>query len=320
MTRRSPRAVFASEAATLPDAARPAAWSAERERGSPIAVALFAWATLALGRRATRWLLHPICWYFIAFSPRTRWASRTFLRRALGREPRSGDVLRHFHTFAATVHDRVLLLSGGLEGFDIEVQGGAIVESILRSGRGCILLGSHLGSFEVLRALGRATNTRAVNVVMHSQNAMHTARAFGRIAPELKDRIIAPGQPDAMLKVKECLEKGEIVGILGDRLLRGAKAGSRGFLGVPARFPLGPLQLACTLGAPVVTCFALYEGASRYRICIETLSAGGAVPRAERAARVAGWLDRYVERLEHQARRSPYNWFNFYDFWNEIPG
>jgi predicted LPLAT superfamily acyltransferase len=27
------------------------------------------------------------------------------------------------------------------------------------------------------------------------------------------------------------------------------------------------------------------------------------------------WLQAYVARLEHYCRLSPYNWFNFYDFW-----
>jgi predicted LPLAT superfamily acyltransferase len=304
---------------TLPKDVPPAGWDAEQERGSSLAVTLIGWLSRAFGRRATRWLLYPISWYFVAFSPRARRASRAFLRRALGREPHLGDLQRHFHTFAATIHDRVFLLTGQEGLFDIEVHGAETVERIVRSGRGCILLGSHLGSFEVLRALARVAEIRAVNVVMRSLDTAHTARTLSRMAPEFENRIIAPGRPDTMLRVKECLERGEIVGFLGDRTLRGARTRACEFLGVAAEFPLGPLQIAAAAGAPVITFFALYEGGPRYQVFLEGLSEGAVVPKAERTAWAANRLDRYVERLERYACRSPYNWFNFYDYWNENP-
>jgi predicted LPLAT superfamily acyltransferase len=27
-------------------------------------------------------------------------------------------------------------------------------------------------------------------------------------------------------------------------------------------------------------------------------------------------VERYAARVEHHCRTAPYNWFNFYDFWN----
>ncbi len=256
----------------------------------------------------------------MAFSPRARRASRAFLRRALGRRARFGEVLRHFYSFAATLHDRVFLLSDGEAAFEIEVHGADAVENALRPGRGCILLGSHLGSFEMVRALGRSSAMRPVNIVMHSRDAAHTARLWSRIAPELKHRVIAPGRPETVLKVKECLDRGEIVGILGDRPFGGGKTHACSFLGSQAPFPLGPLLVAGTLAAPVVTFFGLYEGGSRYRVYLETLTAGEPVPRAGRNDWAVAQLERYVERLALYARRAPYNWFNFYDFWNERHG
>jgi len=255
----------------------------------------------------------------VAFSARARRASRAFLRRALGREPRLAEVLRHFHTFASTMHDRVFLLTGREEMFDVQVHGAERLTELLRSGSGCILLGSHLGSFDLLRALGKNAGVRAINVVMHPPDASHTTQAYSRMAPDLSQRVIAPGRPDTMLKVTECLERGEIVGFLGDRPLRGARAHATNFLGAPAHFPLGPLLIAGAVGAPVVTFFGLYKGGARYQVFLEELSDGTAVARAGREAWALQCLARYVDRLERYARRAPYNWFNFYDYWNEDP-
>src|SRR5262245_58262931 len=96
-----------------------AVWTAEPERGNPAALRLLAWLALRVGRRATRWLLHPLALYYFLFARRARIAARAFLARALGRPAGARDVLRNFHAFASAVHDRVFLLSGRLETFAV---------------------------------------------------------------------------------------------------------------------------------------------------------------------------------------------------------
>lgn len=291
-----------------------AAWREAPERGTAGSLALMARLTLGLGRAATRCLLPPLCLYYYVTAPQPRRASRAFLARVLSREPGMRDVLRHYHAFASALHDRLLLAAGRHEAFDIVLSGAAQVERQLASGRGCLVVGSHLGSFEVLRALGR-TAARHVNVVMHEANAKKMQAMFSRLAPELQERVIASGRPDTMLRVSECLERGEIVGILGDRPLGGERTAACEFLGAPARFPLGPWLLAAALGCPVALFFGLYRGGARYEVELEAFSDGERVPREVREAAATKQLERYVKRLEHQARRAPYNWFNFYDFW-----
>jgi predicted LPLAT superfamily acyltransferase len=290
------------------------AWREAAERGSAGGLMLMARLSLGLGRGLTRCLLPPLCLYYYATAPRARRASREFLARALGREPRLRDGLRHYHAFASTLHDRLLLAAGHHAALDIAVSGAEQIDRLLAAGRGCLLVGSHLGSFEVLRALER-TSVHRVSVVMHEENARRMQLLISRLAPGLQQRVIASGRPDTMLRIKECLERGEIVGILGDRPLSEERTARRDFLGAPARFPLGPWLLAATLGCPVGLFFGLYRGGARYEIELETFSEGERVARQERDAAAARALARFVARLEHHARRAPDNWFNFYDFW-----
>jgi predicted LPLAT superfamily acyltransferase len=290
------------------------AWREAPERGTARGMALMAQLTLRLGRGATRCLLPPLCLYFYATAPAARRASRQFLGRALGREPGTSDVLRHYHAYASNLHDRLLLAAGRVDALDITLTGTAEVESLLQAGRGCLLVGSHLGSFEALRALGKAQG-RPISVVMHEENALKMQAVFSGLAPDLQQRVIASGRPDTMLRIKECLERGEIVGMLGDRPLGDERCASLPFLGAPARFPLGPWLLAAVLGCPTALFFGVYHGGARYELVLEALSPGESVPREQRDAAVHLALARYVARLEHYARRAPYNWFNFYDFW-----
>ncbi len=295
-------------------------WLAQKERGSRRAMRLMKWLALRCGRRAARLMLYPVCAYFIVFSPRARRASGQYLARALGRPPRLRDVWRHYFTFAATVLDRIFLLGGQIDRFNIELTGVESLHRTLAEGRGCLLLGAHLGSFEVLRATGLLQRKLPISVVMYEDNAAIVSEVLNGLHPEIRSRIIVPGRIDTMLRISDCFARGEIVGMLGDRCAGSEKTVTCPFFGEDAAFPQGPLLLAWSLRVPVVLFAGLYEGDARYVIHFEPFCDR---PRPDRAAR-AGWVQqgaiRYAARLEHFCRTAPYNWFNFYDFWSRSPG
>jgi predicted LPLAT superfamily acyltransferase len=296
------------------EAARPE-WVELPERGSPLAMRLALWLMLRLGRPVGRLLLLPICAYFLLFAPRARSASAAYLQRALGRRATTGDVARHFHAFASTIQDQFYLLAGRYGEFDVALDAPAEAQALLRQGRGCILLGSHLGSFEILRARAMAEGRPAVNMLMYVDNSRKTGELLRALAPELESRIIPLGGPESLLRVHECLARGEVVGMLGDRAWRNERSCSIDFLGAPARFPLGPLLVAGLLQAPVLLVFGLYLGGRRYEIRLEPLADAIALDPRDRQASVRPWVEKYARRLEHYCRIAPYNWFNFYDFW-----
>lgn len=290
-------------------------WLERRERGSAFAMRLIAWLSLAFGRRVGRVLLHPICAYFLAFSPRARRASREYLRRVLGRAPRLAELFRHYHCFASTVHDRLFLLAGRHGEFAIDVRIAPSAERWLSGEEGCILLGAHFGSFEMLRAYGAAHHARPINVMMHLDNAAKTNRVMQSLAPQLAPRIIPLGSVDSLLRVRECLMRGEPVGILADRVWDNDRAMRCDFFGAPALFPVGPFRLAALLGVPLVMFSGVYRGGNRYEIRLEPFAERIVLDRGARESALQPWIQRYADTLEQYCRGAPYNWFNFYDFW-----
>ena len=292
-----------------------AAWVHRPERSNLFTLRLMTWISLHLGRRAGRLVLGLIAGYFLLFAPAARRASRDYLTRALGRPPRVREILRHFFSFAATIHDRVYLLNERFDLFDIRVHGAALVADVVARGKGVFLMGAHMGSFEVIRAVGRQQPGLRVAMVMYEENARKINAALAAINPAATQDVIPLGQLDSMLQVKERLEDGTIVGMLGDRNLGGDATLPVDFFGAPADFPAGPWRMAAMLRRPVLLMVGLYRGGNRYDIHFEPLADFSGVARGERDAAQREALARYAARLAHYAREAPYNWFNFFDFW-----
>ncbi len=277
------------------------------------------WISLRLGRRAGRVVLHPIAAYFLLFAPAGRRASRNYLGRALGHPPRWRDLYRHFFTFAATVHDRVYLVNRRFELFDFEVHGEDMLRRLLAGGNGLFLMGAHLGSFEVIRAIGRKDTDLRVAMAMHRDNAQKINAMLAAINPEAVQDIIGLGQIDSMLKLRQRLDEGGAVGMLADRTLSNDTLYPVQILGSNANLPSGPLRTAALLRRPVVFMTGLYLGGNRYAIHFDPLADFSAVARGGRDAAVAAAITRYAALLDHYCRKAPYNWFNFFDFWQPAP-
>jgi len=291
-----------------------AAWAAQPERGSGALLRAALWCTLRAGWPLGRLLLFPATAWFLATSGHARAASRDYLRHALGRPARLRDVARHFHTFACAVLDRVFLIAGRPRGFSIGTEGLEHVTAILASGRGCILLGAHLGSFEVLRSVAQSCPV-PVWALMFRRNGGALTALLDRVAPELRDSILEIGDPASMIRAHECVERGEIVGILADRSPSGHRQVMAPFFGSPAAFPSGPFILASTLAVPVVLFHGVRTGPRRYAVRFEPFTDRVVLRRASRLADLDAYVARYAAALERTCRAHPYNWFNFYPFW-----
>ena len=292
-------------------------WIKLPERGSGAALGLIYWIGIRLGRGVGRLLLYPITLYFLLTAATPRRASRAFLRRVLGREPGYRHIFRHLHCFAATLLDRAYLLAGQTERFDIRIHGGQLIFDQIASGRGCILLGSHLGSFEVLRVLGVTQRHLPLKVLMNIDHNQVITRFANALNPEIAATTIPIRGPGTLLKARESLEEGCLIGALGDRVVADDRITHCHFLGKRTRFPAGPMLLAAMLRCPVILAVALYRGGNRYEIYFERLADRIVVDRRQRQADIQYWTQRYVDRLEYYVRSAPCNWFNFYDYWQE---
>jgi predicted LPLAT superfamily acyltransferase len=260
-------------------------------------------------------LLGPIALYFFLTLSDARKASAGYLKKILRRKPHGSEVFRHFYTFSCVLLDRIFFLLGRAELFDIRIMENAYTDQDQATrDAGVFLFGAHFGSFEAIRLLAHKHVTNKLVLLMYEENAQKISALIAGINPAAQQEIVPLGNLSAMLTVRDRLAEGAMVGMLADRTLKHEKEISVSLLGSQAHLAAGPFRMAAMLRKPVFLMVGLYRGGNRYDICIEKIAdfAAGHSPQEVEAAIV-----HYAARLEHFIKLAPYNWFNFYDFWQE---
>ena len=158
-----------------------------------------------------------------------------------------------------------------------------------------------------------------VAVAMYEENARKLNEMLEAINPAARQDVIGLGKIDSMLKLNAYLEQGALVGMLGDRNLGKDSLHPVTLLGSPAGLPLGPFRMAAVLRRPVFFMAGLYLGQNRYQIHFEELADFSRTPRDQRQQEIARGMTRYAQILETHCLNAPYNWFNFFDFWQQAP-
>ncbi|HDX8594929.1 glycosyltransferase family 2 protein [Aeromonas hydrophila] len=301
-------------------------WSRTPERGSLLGMQIMLASYRLLGRRGFSLLLYPVIGYFWLTGRAQREASRAYLARletfanaqgvALPAEPRSS--FRHFLRFGEAALDKLAGWRGDITEQEVELVGAEHYQAAINSGKGVLLLGSHLGDLELCRALGSRKQGLRINALVFTRHAARFNALLKQINPDSHLNLIQVQElgADTAILLKEKLEQGEWVVIVGDRtsVTREKRVIWADFLGAPAPFPLGPFVLSSVLGCPVYLMFGLKEQ-GRFRVHFEPFADGQPLPRQGRQQILASRVQAYADRLQHHCLRAPLDWFNFFDFW-----
>ena len=285
-------------------------WTDKGERGSAWLIHVVVWLARRAGRSVCRGLLYPIVIYFFLTDSVARQSSAEFLQTVHHHKARWRDVFAHIYSFATTLLDRVFMAAGDFDQFDVTIEGLPLVDQALQAGKGCVLLGSHLGSFDLLLLAGRAMGGRKVSVMMRVDPRSRLRRIAG--IDDSAFNLIPVGRPDSYLRAHEALSQGGVVAILADRTDGAASLPVR-FMDRMTTMPTAPHILAARSEAPILMFFGLYENGNRYRI--KFVECGKAAAANCKGVELQPVVDAYAAVLEQHARRHPLNWFNFYPYW-----
>lgn len=292
-------------------------WREQKETGSQFMRRMLVWIALHLGRPLVQAVLYPTVFYFMLFAKQPRAASRDYLQRVLGRSPTWREQFRHFLYFATCSIDRLYFLSGKTSAIHTDIHDLQVFDTYRQQGRGALLMITHTGNFDVMRAVGVRIHQQPVKILLsRSQNAGANS-LFEQLDPEFAKQIIDADRPanELVLEIQQALNEGYFVGVMADRAGLQDKTILCDFFGSPAAFPAYPWLISMVLKAPVILCFAFYQGRASYQVHFELFSEGAAVARKQRDEHIARQAQQFAARLQHWMKQYPYNWFNFYPFW-----
>lgn len=302
-------------------------WSRFEERGVTLGMKVLFGIYRIFGRWVFRVILFPVMTYFYLTSTAARVASREFLdnveRARTKRDGRPGPKLNgfsHFLQYGESILDKSAQWAGVRSKQNIEYVDPELYAEIAGRSRGGVFIGSHLGNLEALRAFGNLKQGLIVKALVFTRHSLKFMRFLEQANPQAIENIIQVDTlgPASVIRLADRIDAGEWVAMVADRtsIDHGGRSIQCEFLGSPAWFPEGPFILAALLECPVYFIFCLREG-GRYDVHLEKLTERLELPRSRRQEELRRVVSTFADRLERQCLAYPYQWYNFFDFWQE---
>ena len=220
--------------------------------------------------------------------------------------------VNHFR-FGQVILDRFAVFAGKSFHFDIENY--SLYESLSNSDKGFIMLGSHVGNYEMAGySLVAEKTINALHFNGEAQSIMEN-RNHQLGGNNIK---LIPVQDDMshIFLLNNALSDGQIVSIPNDRMLGSSKHVDCVFFGEKAKFPTGAYILSINREVPMIAVFVMKLSGRKYKILVRKIEAQQeqAIPKWEKISMLASC---FASNLEDVVREYPTQWFNYFDFWKQ---
>ncbi|MEN8119808.1 MAG: lysophospholipid acyltransferase family protein [Bacteroidota bacterium] len=228
------------------------------------------------------------------------------------------SIYKNYCLLGEVLIDKIAILAGFKGKFTFDFEGENNLQQIVQNKKGGLLIGAHMGNWEVAGQLLERLDTK-INVVLYE--AEHE-KIKDLLDNKMKknDANLIPIKDDFshLFSIKEAFNRNELVVMHGDRFLNGTNTVSMEFLNKPAQFPTGPLYLASKNNVPVSFVYTLKDSATHYHF-YATKGKTNPYPSKikTRKQEIRTMVQDYVTSLESIIKKYPLQWFNYYPFWEE---
>ena len=287
------------------------------------------WLLYQVHRCLGRWpflaCLYPVVLYYWATRKTARQASLQYLQRlqachgSLGRPPGWRENVRHFMVFAQVILDKTLAMTGRYRTDRVHFAGRQPLIERIQSGQGAVVATAHMGCIELCQCIAQQRQGLKLNILVHTQHAQRYNRLMARLAPDSGVQLLQVSEFDAgmAMVLANKVAQGEFIAIAGDRVpVQESKTVSTSFLGHSAQFPVGPYVIAALLKCPLYFMGCVHDG-DGYAVEFVPLAQQVQLPRTQRQQALERHASAFALQLERMLQRAPYDWFNFFPFWDQ---
>jgi len=285
-----------------------------KTRGGVLGYKIFVWTLRNLGISFAYFLLIFVVSYFMFSSWKAFGAIYRYFHQRMnyGKLKSVFSIYRNYFIFGQILIDKLAMLAGFQQRFTFDFEG---EEYLRQMENGGLLISGHVGNWEIAGQL-LVRLEKKINILMY--DAEHQ-KIKGYLADVLRRNvsfIIIKEDYSHLQEIKEAFARGEIIAMHGDRYIEGNKTVITGFLGQPAAFPLGPVNLAARFNVPASYVFAVKETRSHYHFYATPLQyIEFSNNLKKRDVLLSEAVRKFVDAFETVVYKYPLQWFNYYDFW-----
>jgi predicted LPLAT superfamily acyltransferase len=285
-----------------------------KSKGTVLGYKIFVFFIKKVGVKSAYLILYFVASYYFIFLKKSNTSIFYYFRKRLGYSYFKSKrmVFKSYYTFGQTIIDKIAIGAGLKSKFTYEHDGGEIIMKLLEEKKGGVLISAHIGNFEIAEHFfGEIDVNFQINLVTTDLEHSTIKNYLESITqkPTIKFIIISDDLSH-IFEINAALARNELVCFTGDRYFEGVKSLSENLLGQEALFPAGPFLIASRLKVPVVFVYVMKEPNLHYHLYT-------------RAAKVKhrddkGLLREYTKNVEMMLEKYPLQWFNYFDFWNQL--
>lgn len=285
-----------------------------KSRGSVLGYKIFVFCIKKLGLRSAYFILYFVAAYFCFFARSSSKASYYYFRKRRKYSPPKSivKIYQGYYKFGQTIIDKIAISSGLRNKFTYHFDGIDQLKELLKQQKGGILISAHVGNFEIAEHfLNELDENPAISLL--TTDSEHRAIKEYLDSVTVKSNIkfiIIKDDLSHIFEINAALSRNELICITGDRYVQGAKYLTAPLLGKEAKFPAGPFLIGSRLKVPVVFVYVMKETSKHYHLYARTTEV------KHRDAQ--GLLNKYTKNVEWILDKYPLQWFNYFDFWNDI--
>ncbi len=285
-----------------------------KSKGTVLGYKIFVFLIQKAGVKSAYVLLYLVASYYFLFLKKSNKAISYYFKERLKYSPLKSKkmVFKSYYTFGQTIIDKIAISAGMRNKFTYEFDGIDILKNLLAEKKGGVLISAHIGNFEIAEHfLGDIDVNFQINLVTTDleHSAIKNYLESVTQKPTVKFIIIREDLSH-IFEINAALANNELICFTGDRYFEGTKSLSEKIFGEEAHFPAGPFLIASRLKVPVVFVYVMKEPNLHYH-----LYAREAVVKHRDEK---GLLKSYVESVESMLQKYPLQWFNYFDFWNQL--
>lgn len=213
-------------------------------------------------------------------------------------------IYSNFSTLGKTLIDNLAVLTHHKKKYSYVGTGSKYLLELFENSQPAILISAHIGSWNVAGELIKAKGG-TVNIVMYDgENRRIKELIQENIGVNNYKVILVKNDLSHLFKIKNAIEKKELICIHADRYIEGHNTIEGNFFDNIIKLPQGPFAIAAKLNVPYSFVFCLKKGTYEYQF-------SATKPQISRDENII--VSQFLEILEEKLIRFPEQWFNYFN-------